>query len=583
MKLGLAAYWQLLVTYLRPQLSRVIMLALLLLVSIGLQLLNPLILRYFIDSAVAGSSTQALLGAALLFTGIALVIQVVAVAESYYAEQIAWTATDALRADLAQHVLELDMGFHKLHIAGELIERVDGDVSTLANFFSRFVIYVAGNLLLLVGILAVLFSINRPIGLALTGFAGIAMLTLQRMRGLAVPRFQALRQIKAELFGFLEERLAGTEDIRANGATGYVLGQLYPLLRANFLRTRAAALVSGAGWATTVMLFVVGTIIALGLGTYMLGIGTITIGTVYLIFNYTEQMRRPIELITRHLQDLQQASAGLARIQELLSTASTIRDGAIPSGHPQLPVGALSVEFDALSFAYDAGEPILHNISFCLEPGRVLALLGRTGSGKTTIARLLMRFYEPTSGSFRLGGVDMRTLALAELRQRVGMVTQEVQLFDATLRDNFTFFDPSIADSRLLEVIHELGLTDWYATLPDGLESRLSPGGLSAGQAQLLAMGRVFLGDPSLVILDEATARLDLATQQLLTRALGRLLIGRTAIVIAHRLETVEQVDEVLVLEGGRMIEHGARAALASDPTSRFHQMLHVDREEVLE
>lgn len=581
MKSQLAQYRQLLMTYLRPQWGRVVMLAVLLLVSIGLQIFNPLVLGYFIDTAVAGGAIQTLVSAALLFTGIAFVSQIVAVAETYYAEQIAWTATDTLRADLTLHVLDLDLGFHKRHSPGALIERVDGDISTLANFFARFVVYVAGNLLLLLGILVVVFSINRLIGLALAGFVVIALLTLQRTRRLAVPRFQTLRQAKTELFGFLEEHLAGAEDLRANGATGYVLHQLYPFLRANRLRSRAAALVSGIGWATTVLLFVTGTVIALALGAYLLNHGAITIGTLYLLFTYAEQLRRPIELITRHVQDLQQASASLARIEELRAMKSVIPDGDESGPHAKLPSGALSVAFDHVSFGYDEGEPILHKISFTLAPGQVLGLLGRTGSGKTTIARLLMRFHDPNSGTIHLDGSDLRIIARPDLRRAVGMVTQEVQLFDATLRDNLTFFDRRIDDAQLLAVIAELGLLAWYAALPDGLETRLSPDGLSAGQAQLLALGRLFLKDPGLVILDEATARLDLATQHLLTQAMARLLAGRTAIIIAHRLETVALADLILVLEEGRIVEYGIRDELMGDTESRFHRLLSGGRAEV--
>lgn len=572
-----AGYRQVLGTYFWPLRKKAALLALLLLASISLQILNPLVLRHFIDTAVAGGSINTLVTAALLFIGIALIIQIVTVAETYYAEQIAWSATDALRADLAQHVLELDMGFHSMHVPGELLERVDGDVSTLANFFSRFIIYVTGNLLLLVGILAVVFSIHWVIGLTLCGFAAVSLLTLQQMRGFAVPRFQALRQVKAELFGFLEERFAGTEDIRANGATNYVLSQLFPFLRANLLRAREATIASGAGWTMTVMLFVGGTVLALMLGTHMFRNGVITIGTVYLIFNYTEQLRRPIEMISRHLQDLQQAAAGLHRIQELFSTTSTIIDGYDGA----IRTDALSVEFANVDFAYKAGEPILRNISFSLASGQTLGLLGRTGSGKTTISRLLMRFYDPTAGSVRLGGIDIRKLSRSALRRSVGLVTQNVQLFDATLRDNLTFFDHRISYQTLMEVIDNLGLSEWYATLPNGLETRLKPDGLSAGQAQLLAMSRVFLIDPQLVILDEATARIDPLTQTFLERAMTRLLHERTAIIIAHRLETVEKVDEILVLEARQVIESGARTTLANDPSSLFHQMLQSGSEEM--
>ena len=581
-KIQLAQYRELLATYLWPQWGRVAMLAVLLLVSISLQIFNPLVLGYFIDTAVAGGAMQTLLNAALLFVGIALVSQVVTVAETYYAEQIAWTATDGLRADLAHHVLDLDLGFHKEHSPGELIERVDSDVSTLANFFSRFVIYVVGNLLLLLGILAVVFSINRLIGLTLAGFVVIALLTLQLTRSLSVPRYQALRQAKAELFGFLEEHLAGIEDLRANGATGYVLQQLYPFLRTNLLLSRAAALVGGMGWATTVLLFVVGTVITLALGTYLLTRSVITIGMLYLIFTYTEQLRRPIELITRQLQDLQQASASLARIEELRLIKSGIWDGDGPGNCPQLPTGALAVAFDCVSFAYGEGEPILHDISFTLMPGQVLGLLGRTGSGKTTIAHLLMRFHDPDRGAIYLGGRDLHTIARTDLLRHVGIVTQEVQLFDATLRDNLTFFDRSISDRRLLTLIDDLGLSTWYAALPDGLATRLHPDGLSGGQAQLLALGRVFLKDPGLVILDEATARLDLATQHLLALAMARLLTGRTAIIIAHRLETVALADVIFILEEGRMVEYGMRETLLNDAQSRFHRLLSTANAEAL-
>ena len=222
--------------------------------------------------------------------------------------------------------------------------------------------------------------------------------------------------------------------------------------------------------------------------------------------------------------------------------------------------------------------------AFQLPPGAVLGLLGRTSSGKTTLTRLLFRLFDPTAGTIRLGDTDLRDTRLVELRQRIGLVTQEVQLFHATVRDNLTFFDPSIPDGRIVAVLDEVGLTRWYRSLPAGLDTELAAGGsgLSAGEAQLLAFARVFLRDPGLVILDEASSRLDPATEGQLERAVDRLLQGRTAIVIAHRLATVERADEIALLEAGHIVEQGARIALARDPTSRFSQLRRIGLAEVL-
>jgi ATP-binding cassette subfamily B protein len=213
-------------------------------------------------------------------------------------------------------------------------------------------------------------------------------------------------------------------------------------------------------------------------------------------------------------------------------------------------------------------------------------LLGRTGSGKTTIARLLLRLYDPQSGVLRIGSTDgrssdVRQIAAEDLHRRIGMVTQEVQLFRATVRDNLTLFDPSIPDQRILEALERLGLSAWLARLPHApsgtvLDVELAPGGtdLSAGEGQLLAFARVFLRDPGLVILDEASSRLDPGTERLLERAVDGLLAERTAILIAHRLSTLERADDIAILEDGRIVEHGARATLAADPHSRFRALL---------
>ena len=582
MKLPLKQYYALLATYLAPQRRRTLWMAGLLLASIGLRLVNPQIMRYFIDTALAGGELRTLLTAAGLFLGIAVLGQALAVGATYFGEQVAWTATNALRFDLVAHVLKLDLSFHKQHTPGELLERIDGDVNKLSNFFSRFTINIVGSVLLMIGVLGLLYWEDWRVGLALTLFAIGGLVVLLRFRTFATPFWEKERQVNAEFYGFLGEHLGATEDLRANGATAYVLARFHTLLR-RWLPIRTKANLAGYSmWMTNVAVFAVGTMLAFGLGAYLWQIGAITLGTVYLIYHYSELLRDPIAQLRFQLVELQQAEAAINRIDGLLATRSRLTDGEAG----QLPGGPLAVECRQVGFSY-ADEPeerVLEAIDLALAPGQVLGLLGRTGSGKTTLARLLLRLYDPTSGELRVGGCNPATLPLQAYRRQVGMVTQDVQLFQATVRDNLTFFNPTIPDERILAVLAELGLTGWLLTLSQGLDTPLAAGGagLSAGQAQLLAFARVFLTDPGLVILDEASSRLDPATEQLLERAVDKLLHNRTAILIAHRLGTVQRADRILILEQGRIVESGDRIALTANPASRFAQLLRTGMEEVL-
>ncbi|MEO7909473.1 MAG: ABC transporter ATP-binding protein, partial [Roseiflexaceae bacterium] len=278
-------------------------------------------------------------------------------------------------------------------------------------------------------------------------------------------------------------------------------------------------------------------------------------------------------------QDLQQADASIGRIEALLRTVPRLTDGPGVT----LPPGRLALELDGVSFGYAQDALVLRDVSVCLEPGRVLGVVGRTGSGKTTLTRLLPRFYDPLAGAVRLGGVDLRAVRLAAVRARIGLVTQDVHLFNASVRDNLTLFDDDVPDDRLRAVLDTLGLADWLRELPIGLDTQLGSGGvgLSAGQAQVLACARIFLRDPDVVILDEASSRLDPATERLVHTALGRLLDGRTGIIVAHRLSTVAYADDILVLDDGQVREYGPRRTLAADPTSHFAGLLRVATQEV--
>jgi len=328
------------------------------------------------------------------------------------------------------------------------------------------------------------------------------------------------------------------------------------------------------------MLLALGTATAIVAGYYLFRSQTITIGTAYLFVHYVSLLSRPIYGLSHQVESMQNVGASIERLEELGHIRSKVQDGPAAA----MPSGPLSLAFDDVSFAYVEDERVLEDLSFHLEPGTVMGLLGRTGSGKTTLARLVFRLYDPTAGRIALGGVDIRAARLNALRERVAIVTQDVQLFQASVRDNLTFFNRSIPDEQICAVIEELELSDWYQSLPDELDTWLETGGrdLSAGEAQLLAFTRVFLRDPGLVILDEASSRLDPVTEQRIERAIDKLLQNRTAIVIAHRLSTVHRADDIMILEEGRVTEHGERERLASDPTSRFYGLLQTGLEEVL-
>ncbi|MGH2508845.1 MAG: ABC transporter ATP-binding protein, partial [Ktedonobacteraceae bacterium] len=518
LKVPSLTYRRLLVIYLGPQWMRVLLILLLLLGGIGLQLINPQLLRYFIDTATSGGTdARLLLIVAGLFILIALTNQAVAVLVTYLSENLAWLATNALRTDLVAHCLRLEMAFHKARTSGELIERIDGDVNTLSLFFSQAIGSLLGNGLLIVGIIISLFYENWLIGLAIGLFALLGLIVLNNIRTRVVVYAVENRKKSAEFFGFLSEQLAGTEDMRANGATGYVMRRFYTLMYDWLPIRRRSTMGWYSMWIASLLIFAVGNVIALGLGTYLWHNGSISLGTVYLVFYFTNLLNDPMEQIRSQLQELQSAGAGVARIRDLLSIEPTIVDGP----DQVLPTGALRVEFHNVYFRYHGDQTVLQKIDFHLEAEKVLGVLGRTGSGKTTLARLLLRLYDTNEGEIRLGGIELRAMPLHTLRRSVGMVTQDVQLFHASVRDNLTFFNRAISDERILEAIEDLGLISWYRALPQGLDTLLGAdgAGLSAGEAQLLAFTRVFLANPGLVILDEASSRLDPATEQLIERA----------------------------------------------------------------
>jgi ATP-binding cassette subfamily B protein len=572
----------LLLRYLRPQWRLAAVLGLLLAASLALQLTNPQVIRYFLDATQSGGSRDQLLWAAAAYLLFALGQQAFGLGATLAGQQLAWRSTNSLRHDLALHCLRLDQAFHKTHTPGEMIERLNGDVSQLAEFFSTFTLHVIANSVLVIGILILLFAADWRVGLGLSLYVAVTLWVLAGAQRMAAGRWAAANQSSAELSGFIEERLAGAEDIRAAGAVPYMLYRLQCLMRGWLQKYRAAFMLSSLVFNFTNLLSVAGYALGLALAVLLYMRHDVSIGTAYLIVAYAGMLARPLHSLREQARQLQQAGGGIQRINALFQLKPRV--GSPIAGRPGPAAGPLALEFQQVSFAYDADEPVLRGVTFNARPGRVLGVLGRTGSGKTTLARLLFRFYDPDTGAVRLGGEDLRGFALDELRARVGMVTQDVQLFQATIRDNLTFFNPRRDDAALWRALEALQLASWVWAQPQGLDTPLAAGGqgLSAGEAQLLAFTRVFLHDPGLVILDEASSRLDPATENRLELAIDRLLAGRTAILIAHRLQTVARADDILILDNGRVAEYGRRESLAADPGSRFFRLLHTGLEAAL-
>lgn len=581
MNVTLAQYRQLLGKYLAPQRRRVAVLALLMLADLVLQLALPRVVQGFIDSAIAGAELRTLLLIGVGFLVVAIGENWTWVGWQYVAHNVGLIATNRIRADLTLHCLKLDMSFHNARTPGEMIERVDGDVTRLGNFLSTFLVQIALNGLLLIGALVMLFLVDWRVGLPMAIGVVVAM-TSAGLLTRPLARFSAReRQSSAELFGLLEERLAGTEDIRANGAVAYVLRRHIERSRDLFFTGTKRALLGMTSWRSLETAINIGAVLSLAIGAVLALDGAITVGQVYLIFAYTNMLNHPVEQLMRQFDDFQQATASIARVQELFDTQPAIADAYDGA---RLPSGPLAVGLHGVSFGYPDDELVLRDVSACVPAGGTLGLLGRTGSGKTTLTRLLLRLYDPTHGEVYLGNANLRDVPNTDLRERVAVVTQDIQLFSATVRDNLTFFDATISDERILAALDELSMGDWARALPKGLDTPLASGGmgLSAGEAQLLAFARAFLRDPGLVILDEASSRLDPATERKLERAVDKLLAGRTGIIIAHRLGTVQRVDQIMILEDGRVRESGAREQLVRDPDSRFSQLLRVGMEEAL-
>jgi ABC-type multidrug transport system fused ATPase/permease subunit len=563
--------WRALLALLRPDSRRWVGLGLLVALSAGLSLAGPLVVRRIIDLARGGASASQLTSLAVLFLCFAVAAQLITVVVAWFATVTAWHTTNLIRLQLAGHVMGLDHEFHRRHTPGELIQRVDGDVTSVSDVLGRVVPRVVGAAAMVVGMVAVLAVVDWRLALGAIAYVLASAWLIVRGRHRAVGEASDEMSAYAQLYGGIEERLTASEDLRANGAGRHAMWRFIDesasTMRSSVRRESAFLRL----WWAVQGSVAIGSVMALVAGTALVASGAITIGTAFLLFQYVLLMERPLEDVVQQLETVQKANGAMVRVIDLLAVQpAVVDDGTV------LPAdGPLEVAFDHLAFDYGDGESVLTDIHLTLGAGRSMGIVGRTGSGKTTLSRLVLRLVEATGGELRLNGVPIGDIPFSALRRRVAMIPQEVELFSGTIRDNVTLFDPTPSDTHVERALEQAGLA---ALVTGGIHRELGAGGagLSAGEAQLLALARVWLRDPDLVVLDEATARVDPETEAKLDDAVTALMQGRTTVVIAHRLSTLRHVDEILVLDRGRVLEHGERDALAADVTSRFHHLLEV-------
>ena len=467
-----------------------------------------------------------------------------------------------LRITAFRHIHDLSILTQNTERRGSLVSRVTSDVDTISMFvqFGGLMLIVSLGQLVLATVLMFVYS---PVLAAVVWACFVPLFFLIRhFQGIVGAAFTLVRERVGELLAAVSESVVGAATIRAYGIEDRTAARIDVAIE-NHRRAAVSAqikatsaftsgqLVSGL---TTAVVIVTGTVLAVH--------GQLTLGELLAFLFLVQLFTQPVQTATEILNEMQNAVAGWRRVIAVIDTPADVAD---PAGHGQsLPRGPITVDFDGVGFAYPGGEPVLHEINLQIAPRSRIAIVGQTGSGKTTLAKLLTRLMDPTTGTVRIDGVDLRDVRFSSLRSRVVLVPQEGFLFDATLVDNIRFGKPdaSVEDVRL--ALSELGLDTWLGELPQGLLTPVGQRGesLSAGERQLVALTRAYLADPDLLVLDEATSAVDPATEVRVQRALDSLTRGRTSIAIAHRLSTAEAADEVIVVDKGRVVERGSHSRL---------------------
>ncbi len=467
----------------------------------------------------------------------------------------------SLRARIFEKLQHLPLGYFDRRPAGDLMSRVTNDVDTLNQLLSQGLTQLLGSLFSLIGIVVAMLVLDWR--LALVCFTIIpAMLLINVFFARRARRaFRTTRETVGSVTAGLQEEIVGIREAQAFNRTEANIERFRERNAANRAANVQAVAITSAFSPTIDVLGTLATALVIGYGGYLVVTGTLTVGLLTAFLIYVQQFFRPIQLASQVYTQAQAALAGGERIYNVLDEEPEPPD---PPGIPELDSIEGRIEFESVTFAYDPGRPVLSDVSFEVEPGQTVALVGPTGAGKTTIANLIPHFYDVSAGTVRIDGYDVRQVGRRSLRSRIATVLQEPFLFSGTIAENIGYGRLEATREEIEAAARAVSAHGFIAALPDGYDTRLGEGGgtLSQGQRQLLSFARAVLADPRILILDEATSNIDTRTEALIQEALGTLLKDRTSVVIAHRLSTIRSADSILVVEAGRIAECGTHPSL---------------------